>query len=229
MPFDGFPADTIRFLTELAKNNNRPWFLANKARYERSVRAPALAFIEAMAPRLERISPHIYADASPVGGSLMRIYRDTRFSNDKAPYKTNIGIQFRHERGEDAHAPVLYLHIEPKGCFLACGIWRPDGETLTRIRTRIASEPDEWKKARNNRAFVKAWGSVTGDRLTRPPRGFDPDLPCAEDLKLKDFLGVVDLSRSQIASAKLLDHVVQAFAAGSSLMTFLCKALSLPY
>jgi len=122
--FEGFPADTARFLAELARNNNRDWFRANKGRYERSVRGPALAFIEAMAGPLERVSRHIYADPSPSGGSLMRIYRDTRFSPDKTPYKTNIGIQFRHERCDDVHAPGLYFHIDPKECFLACGMWR---------------------------------------------------------------------------------------------------------
>ncbi len=109
MSFQGFPADTVRFLSGLASNNNRDWFRANKARYERSVRGPALAFIEAMAGPLERVSRHIYADPSPSGGSRMRIYRDTRFSPDKSPYKTNIGIQFRHERCDDIHASNLIM------------------------------------------------------------------------------------------------------------------------
>ena len=135
MAFEGFPPDAVRFLAELGKNNNRPWFQANRNRYEQSVRAPALAFIEAMAPRLERASPRIYADPSPHGGSLMRIHRDTRFSNDKRPYKTNIGIQFRHERGDDVHAPGLYFHLDPKEFFLACGMWRPDGDALAAVRS----------------------------------------------------------------------------------------------
>jgi len=229
MAFEGFPRDVVRFLAELEKNNDRPWFQANKSRYEQSVRTPALAFIEVMAARLERISPHIDADPSPHGGSLMRIYRDTRFGGDKQPYKTNIGIQFRHERGDDMHAPGFYFHIDPKEFFVACGIWRPESDVLAAVRMRIAERPDEWHKARDNRAFVKAWGGVTGDRLKRPPRGFDVGHPCIGDIKLKDFLGVADLPRRQMTSAKLPDRVARIFAAGSPLMKFLCDALALPY
>ena len=229
MAFDGFPADAVRFLAELARGNNRVWFQANKDRYEQSVRGPALAFIEAMTGPLERVSRHIYADPSPTGGSLMRIYRDTRFSPDKTPYKTNIGIQFRHERGDDVHAPGLYFHIEPKECFLACGMWRPPADALAAIRARIAEHPDIWLAARDNKAFVKAWGSVTGETLKRLLRGFDLDHPCIEDIKRKDFLGVLDLPRADTSSPKLPNQVAKAFAAGTPLMKFLCDALGLPY
>ena len=229
MAFDGFPADTVRFLAELAKNNNRQWFLAHKPRYEQSVRAPALALIEAMALPLERISKYVFADPTPSGGSLMRVYRDTRFTGGKEPYKTNLGIQFRHERGRDIHAPGLYFHLEPREFFLACGMWRPEAEALLAIRTRIAERPDEWRQATKNRAFVRVWKAVTGDKLKRPPRGFDPDHPCIEDIKFTDFLGVADLPRGLISSPGLVDHVAKAFAAGTPLMKFLCAALGLPY
>jgi len=229
MAFNGFPPDAAAFLAELARGNNRVWFQANKDRYERSVRGPAIAFIEAMAGPLERVSRHIYADPSPTGGSLMRIYRDTRFSPDKTPYKTNIGIQFRHERCDDVHAPGLYFHIDPKECFLACGMWRPPADALAAIRARIAEHPDIWLAARDNKAFVKTWGRVTGDALKRPPRGFDLDHPCIEDIKRKDFLGVLDLPRADTFSPKLPNQVAKAFAAGTPLMKFLCDALGLPY
>jgi uncharacterized protein (TIGR02453 family) len=229
MAFDGFPADSVRFLADLARNNNRAWFQANKGRYERSVRGPAMAFIEAMAGPLERVSRHIYADPSPTGGSLMRIYRDTRFSPDKTPYKTNIGIQFRHERGDDVHAPGLYFHIDPKECFLACGMWRPPADALAAIRARIAEHPAIWLAARDNNAFVKTWGAVTGETLKRPPRGFDPVHPCIEDIKRTDFLGVLDLARADVLSPKLPARTAKAFAAGTPLMKFLCDALALPY
>jgi uncharacterized protein (TIGR02453 family) len=229
MAFNGFPADAVRFLAELARSNNRVWFQANKDRYEQSIRGPALAFIEAMAGPLERVSRHIYADPSPTGGSLMRIYRDTRFSPDKTPYKTNIGIQFRHERGDDVHAPGLYFHIDPKECFLACGMWRPPADALAAIRARIAEHPDIWLAARDNKAFVKVWGRVSGETLKRPPRGFDLDHPCIEDIKRKDFLGVLDLPRADMSLPKLPNQVAKAFAAGTPLMKFLCNALGLPY
>lgn len=229
MAFDGFPADTVRFLADLAKHNNRPWFKANRERYEQSVRGPALAFIEAMAPRLERISRYVYADASPMGGSLMRIYRDTRFTGDKEPYKTNVGIQFRHQQGEDIHAPGLYFHIDANEVFLGCGMWKPDSTALAAIRKRIVEHPKDWKRARDSRGFVKVWGSLWGERLKRPPRGFDPDSPFVEDLKLKHFLGIADLPRKALGSGKLLDAAARMFAAGTPLMKFLCDALGLRY
>jgi len=159
----------------------------------------------------------------------MRIYRDTRFSPDKTPYKTNIGIQFRHERGDDVHAPGLYFHIDPKECFLACGMWRPPADALAAIRARIAEHPDIWLAARDNKAFVKVWGRVSGETLKRPPRGFDLDHPCIEDIKRKDFLGVLDLPRADMSLPKLPNQVAKAFAAGTPLMKFLCNALGLPY
>ena len=100
-----FGPELFSFLEDLAANNDREWFAANKRRYEEHLLEPALAFIEDFAPRLEQISPHFRADPRPNGGSLFRIYRDTRFSKDKTPYKTNVGIHFRHERAKDAHAP----------------------------------------------------------------------------------------------------------------------------
>src|SRR5882672_12210854 len=104
-----FDRETLRFLADLAAHNDRPWFEANKHRYEAHCMEPALAFIEAMAPAIAKISRHFVVAPKRAGGSLMRIYRDTRFARDKAPYKTNIGVQFRHERAKDVHAPGFYV------------------------------------------------------------------------------------------------------------------------
>ena len=116
-----FSKSTFKFLDQLAANNNRTWFEENKPRYESLIREPALEFIEAMAPALKMFAPHFRADPRKMGGSLMRVYRDARFSRDKTPYKTNIGIQFRHELGKDVHAPGFYVHISTAECFLAVG------------------------------------------------------------------------------------------------------------
>src|SRR5918999_5746112 len=113
-----FSPALFAFLRELRRNNDREWFNANKRRYQEDVQEPALAFIADFAPRLERISPHFVADPRPVGGSLFRIYRDTRFGKDKTPYKTHAGIQFRHEDGKDAHCPGFYVHIDAEESFL---------------------------------------------------------------------------------------------------------------
>jgi uncharacterized protein (TIGR02453 family) len=95
------------------------------------------------------ISAHFLAQSRKVGGSLMRVYRDTRFSRDKTPYKTNIGIQFRHELGKDVHAPGYYLHIAPNECFAAIGLWHPESSALFKIRQAIADKSEAWRAARD--------------------------------------------------------------------------------
>ncbi|MDD4891513.1 MAG: TIGR02453 family protein, partial [Phycisphaerae bacterium] len=180
MEFTGFKPTLARFLAELARNNNRPWFARNRDRYEAEVREPVLAFIRAIGPRIEAISQHIFVSDSKVGGSMMRPYRDTRFSGDKEPYKTNVGIHFRHEMGESAHAPGFWMHIAPREFWMAVGMWKPDGETLARVRTYMAEHPAEYLAARDSRAFRSRW-EIVGDALKRPPRGFDPNHPLIED------------------------------------------------
>lgn len=101
-----FTPEVFVFLKQLKRNNDRDWFARNKTRYEECVVKPALAFISEFAPHLYDISPHFIADARPTRGSLFRIYRDTRFSHDKRPYKTHVGIHFSHAKGKDAHAPA---------------------------------------------------------------------------------------------------------------------------
>ncbi len=124
----------------------------------------------------------------------MRVYRDTRFANDKTPFKTNVGIQFRHELGKDVHAPGFYLHIEPGNCFLGAGIWRPESKVLAAIREFIADNPNGWREAVGARAFKKDW-ELVGTTLVRPPRGFEPDHPLIVDLKRKDFHCVYEFRR----------------------------------
>ncbi|NIW23457.1 MAG: TIGR02453 family protein, partial [Gammaproteobacteria bacterium] len=180
--FAGFSDASIAFLSELAANNNRDWFQAHKPRYEETIREPALAFIDAVAPGLRRISPHFVASSKRTGGSLMRIYRDTRFSKNKLPYKTNVGIQFRHELGKDVHAPGFYVHIEPGSCFFGAGIWRPDSEALAAIRKRIVESPAAWKRARDAKTFTARF-TLRGEQLKRIPRGYDANHALAEDLR----------------------------------------------
>src|SRR5919204_1825979 len=150
-----FGPELFTFLADLRANNDREWFAANKHRYEEELLEPALAFIDAFAPRLDKISPHFRADARPSGGSLFRIYRDTRFSKDKSPYKTNLGIHFRHERAKDAHAPGYYRHIGPGEVFAGGGIWHPGTEAATRIREAIVADPERWRRANPSGPFAK--------------------------------------------------------------------------
>jgi uncharacterized protein (DUF2461 family) len=135
------PRDVFVFLAELRRHNNREWFNANKDRYLAEVRDPIVAFIASLTPGLGRISRNISVDPRPSGGSLMRIYRDTRFSRDKTPYKTNVGIHFGLKAPRDVEAPGYYLHLAPGEVFMGAGIWHPGADTLRAVRTAIV-DPD---------------------------------------------------------------------------------------
>jgi uncharacterized protein (TIGR02453 family) len=223
-----FSGRTFTFLRDLAENNNREWFQANKVRYEEEVRGPALQFIQDFSPHLKRLSEHFRADPRATGGSLFRIQRDTRFAKDKSPYKTHAGIQFRHDRGKDVHAPGFYLHLEPKGCFVGLGIWHPDGKAAKKIREAILEDGKGWKKAISGTAFRKNF-ELSGDRLSRPPRGFDPEHPLIEDLKWKDFIAVAPLTMKQLTGPGFMGEFSSYCRTGKPLVSFLCGALDLPF
>lgn len=226
--FPGFPADLFQFLAELGLNNEREWFEPRKHRYESSVLEPALAFIRAMAPRLREVSPAFVAVDKRVGGSLMRVHRDVRFSKDKSPYKTNVGIQFRHATGKDVHAPGLYVHLEPGGCFLGAGLWHPEPDALAGIRGRILEEPDAWQRVRDDAGF-RALFALQGESLARPPRGFDPEHPHVEDLRRKDHIAVAELPVSAVQSPKAVDEVTRRFVAARDYLRFLCEAVGVAF
>jgi uncharacterized protein (TIGR02453 family) len=223
-----FGPELFSFLADLRANNDREWFAANRDRYEEHLLEPALAFIDAFAPRLERISPHFRADARPSGGSLFRIHRDTRFSKDKSPYKTNLGIHFRHERAKDIRAPGFYLHIGPGEVFAGGGIWHPDTEGATRIREAIVADPQRWKRATRGGAFAKRL-ELGGDSLKRVPPWADPQHPFADDLKRKDFFGWARLSEDAVAAPGFVDEYARICRAAAPLVQFLCDALEVPY
>jgi uncharacterized protein (TIGR02453 family) len=223
-----FTPASFDFLGRLDANNNRAWFDRHKQEYEDAVRSPALEFIASMADDIRRISPHFLAVPKKVGGSLMRVHRDVRFGHDKRPFKTNIGIQFRHARGKDVHAPGFYVHLEPNECFLGVGIWRPDAPALGRIRDAIAENGAAWIKASRDKKFLKTF-TPDGDSLANAPRGYTRDHPQLEDLKRKDFIAVNTFNKKLATSERFQPAVVAAFRAAEPYMTFLCKALDLPY
>jgi len=227
--FDGFSPELFDFLSALSRHNNRAWFQDNKARYQRVVVEPMADFIRAMAPRLEAVSEHFIADPRSNGGSMFRIYRDTRFSKDKRPYKENVGCQFRHRIGRDVHAPGFYVHLEPGQIFFGGGIWKPDNATLSRIRTTIVDNPAAWKQATTGRAFKQRFECLRGDSLQRAPRGFDPEHPLLTDLKRKSYFVMQQADADLACSGRFISEVEKAFKAASPLMEFIAFALDLPY
>jgi uncharacterized protein (TIGR02453 family) len=223
-----FSPELFAFLHELAANNDREWFAANRPRYVAEVQEPALAFVEDVGVRLGEISRHFVADARTNGGSLFRIHRDIRFSKDKSPYKTHVGIQFRHARARDVHAPGIYLHLEPGTVFLGCGIWHPDRDTLHAIRTAIAARPKRWTGIVDEPPFAGGF-RLGGEALKRPPAGFDRDHPLIEVLKRKDFIAIADLSEAEATADGFLDRFFERCADAGGFMRFLCESTRVEY
>lgn len=226
--FPGFSLGLLHFLNDLSKNNKRDWFEANKSRYETELLEPSLAFITAMEGPLQKISPHFRAVSKKSGGSLMRIYRDVRFSKDKRPYKTNVGIHFRHERGKDVHAPGFYFHIDPDEVFVGAGIWHPESKSLGKIRKAIHKDPTGWKKAQAGKAFRDRF-ELTGESLVRPPKGYDAEHPLIDDLKRKDHIGLHRLDHDALFEPDLVKQTTATFRAAKPYMSFLCQAIGVKF
>ncbi|MFK7987531.1 MAG: DUF2461 domain-containing protein [Sandaracinaceae bacterium] len=226
--FPGFGPETLTFLAQLSNNNRKDWFEANRQRYEDEVREPARAFIRAMGPRLAKVSKNIVASDKKVGGALMRVHRDVRFSKDKTPYKTNVGMHFRHARGKDVHAPGCYVHLGLDGCFLGMGMWHPDGPSLRKIRASIDANPAKWKRVLNGKKLNGVWRHG-GESLKRPPKGFDKEHPMLEVLKRKDHILVADLTVEQAESTDLVDLATAHFKAGKAHMKLLCEAIDVAF
>ncbi|HKX56618.1 MAG TPA: DUF2461 domain-containing protein [Xanthomonadales bacterium] len=226
--FAGFPADFFRFYEQLRRNNERDWFNTNKERFQQSVLEPMSAFITALQPSLAAISKHYIADPKPNGGSMFRIYRDTRFSKDKTPYKTHAACHFRHAAGKDAHAPGFYVHIDQDEVFFGGGIWQPPAPQLNRIRDFIADNARSWARIKNARKVQQA-GGIKGEGLQRPPRGFDEQHLHIEDLKRKSFYIMSEAGPKDPSGAAFVEQVAQGFARAAPLNRFICDALELPF
>ncbi len=229
MSFAGLPPDYFEFFRELSANNNREWFGENKPRFKQSVQEPLVAFVEAIAPRLAKVSKHFVADPRLNGGSIFRIYKDVRFSKDKTLYKTHGAVQFRHARGKDAHAPGFYVHLAPGEILFGGGIWMPPSPALAKIREAIRSDGPGWRKAVDGSSFKKRFGDLRGEGLTRPPRGFDADDSNIDDIKRKSFFAIENGEEQQACVASFVDDVAAAMIDARPLMRFLCEALDMPF
>lgn len=154
----------------------------------------------------------------------MRIYRDTRFSKDKTPYKTNVGMHFGYVGAEMRFsAPGFYIHLAPGDCFLAGGMWHPEADALMRIRRAMVDRPQRWK------AVKAAKLPLGGDSLQRAPAGFDPAHPFVEDLRRKDFITSWALTEAQVCAPRVLTEVTRRARRMLPLMKFLTEAMGLPW
>jgi len=223
-----FTKETFEFLTDLTANNNRGWFVENKSRYVEDVQMLGLALIADVAKPLRKVAPFIVANPAKSGGSMTRVYRDTRFSKDKTPYKTYVGMHLRHEAGKDIHAPGIYLHFALDECFVAAGCYQPESSALAKIRAAIDQDAKVWTKVRDDRKFRETF-SLWGDSLKTAPRDYPKDHPLIDDLRRKHFIGVSPLSRNQVLSDSLVPTIIERTKAARSFMRFLCESIGVPY
>lgn len=221
MPPNAITPDVFRFLRAIRRNNNRDWFTRNKQRYLDDVRDPVCQFIGDFSPTLEKISRRLVADPRPVGGSIMRIYRDTRFAKDKSPYKSSVGIRFGHVQGRSVQSPGCYLHLEPGRVFFGSGMWHVEPDALRAVRDAIVARTPDWKRVMSRRGFELA----DGDSLKRAPRGFDPDHPFANDLRRKGFIHTVSFTEKQACAPGFATALGRAGKRAEPLMAFLADAV----
>ena len=202
--FEGFTPDAFAFFDDLAANQNRDWFVANKARYDTHVRGPLAALVADLSAALAERGVPLRGDPKT---ALFRIHRDVRFSHDKSPYKTNAGAVLSRN-GMKGEPGMIYLHIASDGCFASAGYYHPEPKTLGEIRRLIAERPATWRQIAA--ALDSAGLSLDPfDTLTRPPKGYegvaDPDLTAA--LKLKSFMVRLPLTRAAVGDAELVERL----------------------
>ena len=221
-PFEGFPKEGLRFLSQLKKNNNRVWFAKHKSEYEEVVKLPMQSFIAELKQPMSKLAPEI--DVNPKRG-LFRIYRDTRFSKDKTPYKTHVAAVF-HPKGSWENSAGYYVHIEPKTIYVGGGMYMPNGQQLKKVRKGIATQAKEFLSIVKEKRFTKIFHGLEGEKLQRAPMGYPSDHAMLEWLKHKSFYTGVTWKKDECLSPKFHNRVVGIYQELLPLVRFLNKALS---
>ncbi|MBI1956452.1 MAG: DUF2461 domain-containing protein [Acidobacteria bacterium] len=219
--FPGFPPQALSFLRNLKKHNNRAWFQAHKLIYEQSVKAPMTELVLSLGEAFRHFAPEMVADPRV---SLYRIYRDTRFSRDKSPYKTQVAAVFPVRGLPKNSGPGLYFHISPEEVLMGGGIYMPDPLLLRAVRERIAAFPRAFSSIVEGKRFRKAFGELEGEKLQGMPKGFPADHRAAEYLRYKQFLFGKVFPSELATSRRLLPTIVKCFQEGMPLIRFLKEA-----
>ena len=217
-----FTPKTLTFLRALKRNNRREWFVPRKEEYERHVRQPMIALIERLANDLPAFAPELAADPKV---SMFRVYRDTRFSSDKTPYKTHVAARFpmrSFARGEGAG---LYMEIEPRWVWIGGGMYMPTSADLHDIRAQIASSYPQFDRVVTAPSFRRAVGELTGERLTRVPLAYAKDHPAAHYLQFKQFLGSCEYEPSLATTPRFYRELLTVFKGVAPLVQFLNRAI----
>ena len=230
MIFEGFPPEAFIFFKDLKKNNNKTWFDGHKSIYENCVKEPMIRFIMNMGEELYKFAPQFIADPR-ANGSLYRIYRDTRFSNNKEPYKTHAAANFWHGGGTKHNCAGYYFHFDDAEYMIAGGIYMPETQNLNRIRRYIASRPEEFRDIISHKQFRKDFGEIRGESLSRPPKGFPKDHPMIQYLKMKQYLVYIEgkVKKETFLSPKIFEQTVRLFKSMTQLIAFLNRGIGLEH
>jgi uncharacterized protein (TIGR02453 family) len=217
--FPGFPREGLQFLSDLARNNHRNWFRPRKPIFEQEVKRRMCELVDAVNAALTSFAPDYVTDADK---AVYRIYRNTRFSPDKTPYKDHIAASFRHRRlacGEGGAG--YYFAVSHKEVAVGGGLYQPSPETLLAVRNHIAERHEEFRRIAKSRAVQRLLGALQGERLTRAPKGFSPEHPAADLLRYKQFVLYVELAPDIAATPGLYTEVVKRFQTMTPFLEFL--------
>lgn len=215
-------SSTLKFLKELKKNNNRPWFEEHRQQYE-TAKEDFLLLTEKLITGIAVFDPPIALLKSK--DCVFRINRDVRFSKDKSPYKNNIAGYF-NRNGKKGTGAGYYLHIEPGKSFAAGGMWMPEPKELACIRQEIDYSFDSWKKIIGNATFKKTFiEGIKGETLVRPPKGYDDTNPAIAYLKMKNFVVTRSFTDTEIQSKTFAKDVANTFKAMKPMIDFLNSAI----
>jgi uncharacterized protein (TIGR02453 family) len=224
-----FTPASFKFLRGLARHNEKAWFEAHRAEYDTHVRQPFLQLITDLQPALAEVSGHFRADPRGNGGSLFRIYRDARFSNDKSPYKIWQGARFFHERRRQVPAPSFYVHLQPGESFVGAGLWHPEPDTQRKVRQFIFENPGSWKAAAYEAKLRRRFDLEETEKLVRAPRGFPAEFEFIEDLKHRNWVMWRSLDDDTMTGPRLRQTVAADLATLGPFVDYLCAALDLEF
>jgi len=197
--------ETFKFFTAIEKNNNKPWFENNRSTYE-AITENYLAFINELLLLIRKVEPIYEKDLKKYAG---RIYRDIRFSKDKSPYKNHISGLI--ERAAEHKKCPLYIHIQPGGSFIGGGVWQPEPDLLKNVRQEIDYNGSDFNKIINKKSFINWFGKIEGESLVRPPKGYEPDNPNIELLKLKQYIVKKNFTDAEVVSPNFIKDIVCAY------------------
>ncbi len=220
--FAGFPEEMVKFFRSLKRNNRREWFQPRKPLFDQHVKAPMLELAAAINRDLAKFAPEYVTEPK---NAIFRIYRDTRFSADKTPYKTHIAASFSRRGSGGLGTGGFYFSVSNETIEIAAGIYHPDRDVMLLIRNHIADTYPELNRILADKKARKLTGNLQGDALTRAPKGFDPEHPAAGLIKMKDWLFDVTLEPSLATTPKLQSEIVTRFRAMAPLIQYLNRPL----